>query len=237
MQLAARLRGCRVALRRICNARRPPEWIPCLDRRRASVVAPAARSHEQATPPSTDPAVDRARRRASPLPPQRMPIRPMHAVADSLQPATGCRHSPDGEPGPPAGGPHPRRYTPTVPETTGNAAPPASPQQPTPPTRSGRASRPPAATAAAPATPPPTIDDQIADQLHQLSSGKFDHILGGKSERTSIEAFYSGRSYAPIWTHRRPRQCPHQGRDRLPRPCRCRWPRSRRIIRYRISNR
>ncbi|MGB6537459.1 MAG: L,D-transpeptidase family protein [Xanthobacteraceae bacterium] len=44
-----------------------------------------------------------------------------------------------------------------------------------------------------------TIDEQIAEQLRQLSSGKFDRLLGGKAERESIAAFYSGRSYAPIW--------------------------------------
>jgi L,D-transpeptidase YcbB len=54
-------------------------------------------------------------------------------------------------------------------------------------------------TATAPAaSPPPTVNDQIADQLHQLSNGKFDRILG-KGERESLQAFYSGRSYAPIW--------------------------------------
>ncbi|MGH6672738.1 MAG: L,D-transpeptidase family protein [Xanthobacteraceae bacterium] len=41
--------------------------------------------------------------------------------------------------------------------------------------------------------------DQIGDQLRQLSSGKFDRVLGGKAKRSSIEAFYSGRSYAPLW--------------------------------------
>jgi murein L,D-transpeptidase YcbB/YkuD len=56
----------------------------------------------------------------------------------------------------------------------------------------------PAATAAAP-PPTPTIMDQIAEQLRGLSSGKFDRILGGKPQRTAIEAFYSGRSFAPIW--------------------------------------
>jgi murein L,D-transpeptidase YcbB/YkuD len=55
------------------------------------------------------------------------------------------------------------------------------------------------AIAAAPAAPTPTIDDRIADQLRQLSTGKFDRIIGDRSERTSIEAFYSGRSYAPLW--------------------------------------
>jgi len=59
----------------------------------------------------------------------------------------------------------------------------------------------PGATAEAPAAAPiPTIDDQIAAQLQELSSGKFDRVLGGKSQRESVAAFYSGRSYAPIWT-------------------------------------
>ena len=35
--------------------------------------------------------------------------------------------------------------------------------------------------------------------MRGLSSGKFDHILGGKPQRAAIEAFYSGRSFAPIW--------------------------------------
>ncbi|MFZ2065865.1 MAG: L,D-transpeptidase family protein [Xanthobacteraceae bacterium] len=47
--------------------------------------------------------------------------------------------------------------------------------------------------------PTPTINDQIAEQLRGLSSGKFDRILGGKPQRAAIEAFYSGRSFAPIW--------------------------------------
>lgn len=78
------------------------------------------------------------------------------------------------------------------------SAPPAA----TPPAATAATPTPaiaaPAATAAAPA-PPPTISDQIAEQLRGLSSGKFDRILGGKAQRAAIEAFYSGRSFAPIW--------------------------------------
>jgi L,D-transpeptidase YcbB len=102
---------------------------------------------------------------------------------------------------------------PSAPQTTGNAAPDdgtnATFGEPPPATAPADAptaatpATPPApttTTATAPATPPiPTIDDQIADQLHQLSNGKFDHILGGKAARDSVQAFYSGRSYAPIW--------------------------------------
>ena len=77
----------------------------------------------------------------------------------------------------------------------------ASPSTPVTPGASPAAVTPtPAASVTPPAPPPPTIDSQIADQLRQLSSGKFDHIVGGKAERTSIESFYSGRSYAPLWT-------------------------------------
>jgi L,D-transpeptidase YcbB len=57
----------------------------------------------------------------------------------------------------------------------------------------------PGAGAATPTTETPTVDAAIADQLHQLASGKFDHILGGKAQRTEIEAFYSGRGFAPLW--------------------------------------
>ena len=44
-----------------------------------------------------------------------------------------------------------------------------------------------------------TIDAPIIEQLHNLANGKFDRIIGSTKERTSIDAFYSGRSYAPLW--------------------------------------
>ena len=53
--------------------------------------------------------------------------------------------------------------------------------------------------AASPAPVTETVDATIADQLHQLASGKFDHLLGGKPQRTEIEAFYSAHNYAPLW--------------------------------------
>ena len=45
----------------------------------------------------------------------------------------------------------------------------------------------------------PGIDAQITEQLHNLANGKFDRIIGGIKERTSIDAFYAGRNYAPLW--------------------------------------
>ena len=61
------------------------------------------------------------------------------------------------------------------------------------------AAAPPPAANASPASTLPAADQAVADQLRTLSSGKFDRLLGGKSERTAVEAFYSGRSYAPLW--------------------------------------
>jgi L,D-transpeptidase YcbB len=43
------------------------------------------------------------------------------------------------------------------------------------------------------------IDAPIIEQLHNLANGKFDRIMGSTKERTSIDAFYAGRNYAPLW--------------------------------------
>jgi murein L,D-transpeptidase YcbB/YkuD len=53
------------------------------------------------------------------------------------------------------------------------------------------------ASAAAPVAAGP--DAAIAEQLRELGNGKFDRIIGGKQDRTPIEAFYSSRNYAPLW--------------------------------------
>jgi murein L,D-transpeptidase YcbB/YkuD len=68
----------------------------------------------------------------------------------------------------------------------------------------------PAATATAPVTASPegaapaTViaagpDAAITEQLRELANGKFDRIIGSKKDRTQIDAFYSGRNYAPLW--------------------------------------
>ncbi len=44
-----------------------------------------------------------------------------------------------------------------------------------------------------------TADAAVVDQLRNLSSGKFDRIVGNKKDRTIVDAFYSGRDYAPLW--------------------------------------
>jgi murein L,D-transpeptidase YcbB/YkuD len=53
-----------------------------------------------------------------------------------------------------------------------------------------------------PATEPSTAldpDAPITEQLHNLANGKFDPIVGSAKERESINAFYAGRNYAPLW--------------------------------------
>jgi murein L,D-transpeptidase YcbB/YkuD len=42
-------------------------------------------------------------------------------------------------------------------------------------------------------------DAPIVDQLHDLPNGKFDRIIGSTKQGAAIDAFYSGRNYAPLW--------------------------------------
>jgi murein L,D-transpeptidase YcbB/YkuD len=42
-------------------------------------------------------------------------------------------------------------------------------------------------------------DGPIADELRNLSNGKFDRIIGDKKDRAQIDAFYASRKYAPLW--------------------------------------
>ena len=97
---------------------------------------------------------------------------------------------------------------PATPDAPATAAPPIAP---TPAAEAKPAAAEPAAatvgapaasnpqTAAAPAAASPNPDAAIADQLRELANGKFDRVIGSKKDRTQIDAFYSGRNYAPIW--------------------------------------
>jgi murein L,D-transpeptidase YcbB/YkuD len=61
----------------------------------------------------------------------------------------------------------------------------------------------PAASSTQPAAAAPNAiadpDAAVAAQLHDLATGKFDAILGNADVRTVVDAFYSGRNYAPLW--------------------------------------
>jgi L,D-transpeptidase YcbB len=163
--------------------------------------APAA----TATPAPTAPPADTATQTTSPPAPVASPPADAASAKPVETPWTPAAASaPAASPAPAAA-----ESTPPAPAAAASAPAPAAPPDAAAsapaPSGSGTAAAPaaatpaaPAATAAAPAAPP-SITDQIADQLRGLSSGKFDHILGGKPQRAAIEAFYSGRSFAPIW--------------------------------------
>jgi murein L,D-transpeptidase YcbB/YkuD len=107
--------------------------------------------------------------------------------------------------------------SPNLPATTGSIAttqdstPPATAETPPAPAAAAApaATPEPATTASAPAAPAPAAapaapalsaaDAAVVDQLRNLSSGKFDRIVGNKKDRTIVDAFYSGRDYAPLW--------------------------------------
>ena len=107
--------------------------------------------------------------------------------------------------------------SPNLPATTGSisptqdSTPPASAETPPAPAAAAApaATAEPATTASAPAAPAAaatpaapalsTADAAVVDQLRNLSSGKFDRIVGNKKDRTIVDAFYSGRDYAPLW--------------------------------------
>jgi L,D-transpeptidase YcbB len=98
------------------------------------------------------------------------------------------------------------------PAAPGGAAPTSTPTPTaTPADDSTKAVTPPKSdTAVAPASTPdqtpaatasslPQQDQAVADKLRDLLAGKAEHMLGGKKERAAVEAFYSSRSFAPVW--------------------------------------
>jgi murein L,D-transpeptidase YcbB/YkuD len=82
-----------------------------------------------------------------------------------------------------------------------DAAPTATAPAVTPPTTT-------AAPVVAPATPAKDVaaapavnpaDQPIADRLREQVTGKLAKMFDRKNEKTAVEAFYSGRNYAPAW--------------------------------------
>jgi L,D-transpeptidase YcbB len=113
---------------------------------------------------------------------------PKAAVADQPAPPTESKAASD-QPAAAAAEPAP-------PE-----APAASAQDQTPAAVATPAAASPS-DAAATAPPAPVVADgnaAIAEQLRDLTNGKFDRIVGGKKERAAVDAFYSARDYAPLW--------------------------------------
>ncbi len=81
--------------------------------------------------------------------------------------------------------------TATIPDTAAPAAPEAAPEAP-------------ATIAAEPAPVDPLAsldpaDRPIAEKMRDLLTAKVDKIFGNKKERSTVEAFYTKRSLAPLW--------------------------------------
>jgi len=95
--------------------------------------------------------------------------------------------------------------SPDLPATTGSTSPATAEPTPAPAAATAPAATPePTTTVSAPAAAPaaPALsaaDTAVVDQLRNLSSGKYDRIVGNKKDRTIVDAFYSGRDYAPLW--------------------------------------
>jgi murein L,D-transpeptidase YcbB/YkuD len=95
--------------------------------------------------------------------------------------------------------------SPDLPATTGSTSPATAEPTPAPTAAAAPAATPePTTTVSAPAAAPaaPALsaaDTAVVDQLRNLSSGKYDRIVGNKKDRTIVDAFYSGRDYAPLW--------------------------------------
>jgi murein L,D-transpeptidase YcbB/YkuD len=95
--------------------------------------------------------------------------------------------------------------SPNLPAMTGST-PPASAETTPAAAAAPATTAEPVTTASAPAAPAaaatPALsaaDAAVVDQLRNLSSGKYDRIVGNKKDRTIVDAFYSGRDYAPLW--------------------------------------
>src|SRR5580692_11763574 len=100
--------------------------------------------------------------------------------------------------------------SPDLPATTGSTSPATAETTPAPAAAAAPATTAePTTTASAPVAPAPAAapaapalsaaDTAVVDQLRNLSSGKYDRIVGDKKDRTIVDAFYSGRDYAPMW--------------------------------------
>jgi murein L,D-transpeptidase YcbB/YkuD len=94
--------------------------------------------------------------------------------------------------------------TPAAPDPVATPAPAANSDQPSAePKAPEKVASPSPAPAANPDQPSAAssadTDGAIAGQLHELANGRFDTIIGDAKERTSINTFYSGRNYAPLW--------------------------------------
>jgi murein L,D-transpeptidase YcbB/YkuD len=89
--------------------------------------------------------------------------------------------------------------SPNLPATTGSTPPATAETTPATIAEPTTTASAPAAPAAAATPALSAADAAVVDQLRNLSSGKYDRIVGNKKDRTIVDAFYSGRDHAPLW--------------------------------------
>jgi L,D-transpeptidase YcbB len=151
------------------------------------VAKAATTAPDTATAPAPAPA-DTDKAAAKPAQPADQAQSPTPAAA-----TTSPAGTPVPAPAAAATTPAPAAEAPAVaPQPTGTASAPAA----SPATAATPAAETPAAATPAVVAGP---DAAIADQLRNLANGKFDNVIGNKNDRTQIDAFYSGRNYAPLW--------------------------------------
>jgi L,D-transpeptidase YcbB len=128
---------------------------------------------------------------------------PVSAAPANAAPASAVSAAPAAA-APATASPATSETTPQTTKATSPAAtPPAAQAAPAPSAATPAAASAPTTsnpeTAAAPTAAPPGPDAAISDQLRELASGKFDHLITNKKDRMQIDAFYSGRNYKPLW--------------------------------------
>ena len=99
------------------------------------------------------------------------------------------------------GGPETAAVTPNTevappPANPATASAPAAPAAPGPAAAPVNPQEPPKDVATAPVAPL----DPVAEKLREILAGKLDRLLERKNERKPIEAFYTARNYAPLWS-------------------------------------
>jgi len=99
------------------------------------------------------------------------------------------------------GGPETAAVTPNIevapaPANPATASAPAAPAAAAPAAAPVNPQEPPKDVATAPVAPL----DPVAEKLREILAGKLDRLLERKNERKPIEAFYTARNYAPLWS-------------------------------------
>jgi len=179
---------------------------PSADQPTAATVPPATAKPDQSADQPAAAAVPPAAAKPEPSADQPAAAGMVPAAAAKPEQPTDQPAAAAAAPAAPTPNPSESPAEPVVPAVT--EAPPTKPESPAAagegavPTTSVAA--PATATpseSAATAAPSPVVeaDAAIVEQLRELANGKFDRIIGSKKERTSVDAFYAARNYAPLW--------------------------------------